>query len=218
MKKLILFSILMTFVCVSAFSQCDILTVNHVTENGVAPVSAIIAYNVVTDVPGEPDKCWITSNLGATHEAASSHDLTAAGWYFQFGLKQGYDYSTTGRIPATTWNYSVKTNSNWLPSNDPCTVELGTGWHVPTLHEWSNVDAGWYSLDYAYNSPLKLSASGYLYYRTGALMYANKYAMFWSNEQVSVYQNYAYNYMAWAATSNTSMFSKSMGMSVRCVK
>ena len=218
MKKIILSLLILPIFIATIFAQdCVPIIVNHFTVNGVAPISTIATYAVTTNIPGEPDKCWITSNLGSTHEATSPNDVSASGWYWQFGVKQGYAYAGS-RLPETTWNYSVSTNSNWLPSNDPCTIELGAGWHIPTLHEWTNVDAGWTSLNNAFASPLKLSASGYLYYRTGVLMYANKYAMYWSNEQVSVYQNYAYNYTAWNATSNTSMYPKSMGMSIRCVK
>ena len=208
------------FLCLSlvtlvAFSQdCVPVTVIHSPDNG-SPFVQTITYNVVTGVPGEESKCWITSNLGADHPASSVNDQTARGWYWQFNRTQGYSY-TTGRVPSSTWDFNIKESSNWSPTNDPCRI-LGTGWHVPTLREWTNVDANWYSADYAFNSPLKLSVSGYLYYRTGNLMYSNKYGMYWSSEQ-AIWPNYAYNYVTWAATSNTSIYNKSMGQSIRCVK
>jgi len=216
--KTLIFLCLTLFTMV-AFAQpdCVPITVSHSTSSGVAPVSKIVLYNVVTGVPGEEDKCWITSNLGSDHEAAFSNDISASGWYWQFNRKQGYAYDGTTRVPASTWDFKVSDNSNWTPGNDPCAIELGAGWHVPTLHEWSNVDNKWYNWGNAFASPLKLSASGYLYYRNGNLMYREKYGMYWSNEQ-SVYSTYAYNLQLWAFTSNTSLFPKSMGQSIRCVK
>jgi hypothetical protein len=40
----------------------------------------------VNNIPGEPAKCWITSNLGSDHQATAVNDNTEplAGWYCQF--------------------------------------------------------------------------------------------------------------------------------------
>ena len=66
------------------FNACgDNLTVNHLVTNGVAPVDKTVTYGTVTGIPGEPTKCWITSNLGSDHQANAVDDATeeSAGWY-----------------------------------------------------------------------------------------------------------------------------------------
>ena len=40
------------------------ITISHVA-GAVAPVTKTTTYGTVTNIPGEPTKCWITSNLGA---------------------------------------------------------------------------------------------------------------------------------------------------------
>ena len=54
----------------------DPITIDHLVANGVAPVDKTVTYGTVTGVPGEPTKCWITKNLGATNQAASATDAT----------------------------------------------------------------------------------------------------------------------------------------------
>jgi hypothetical protein len=44
----------------------------------VAPATKAVVYGTVTNVPGETSKCWITSNLGADHQAAAVNDATEA--------------------------------------------------------------------------------------------------------------------------------------------
>jgi hypothetical protein len=96
----------------------------------------------VLDLPGEPDKCWITQNLGATNQATSQSDNTeaAAGWYWRFNNKQGFKYDGTTRTPSTSWISSISETSDWLSANDPCTIEMGTGWRIPTYSEWNTVN------------------------------------------------------------------------------
>lgn len=85
-------------VVVNAFLCGNSITVSHVAGT-VAPVSKTTTYGTVTNIPGETTKCWITSNLGADHQATSMGDATEAsgGWYWQFNRKQGYknDGTTT---------------------------------------------------------------------------------------------------------------------------
>jgi hypothetical protein len=51
-------------------SGCGLpVTVNHVTSGGVSPVNKTVTYGSVANVPGEPVKCWMTSNLGADQQA-----------------------------------------------------------------------------------------------------------------------------------------------------
>ena len=83
----------------------DPLTINHLVSGGVAPVDKTVTYGTVTNIPGETSKCWITSNLGADHQATAVNDATeaSAGWYWQFNRKQGYKHDGTTRTPNTTW-------------------------------------------------------------------------------------------------------------------
>ena len=57
----------------------------------VAPVDKTVTYGTVTNIPGETSKCWITSNLGADHQATAVNDATeaSAGWYWQFNRHTG---------------------------------------------------------------------------------------------------------------------------------
>ena len=87
------------------FASCGILTIHHLAANGVAPADKTVTYATVTGIPGEPTKCWITSNLGASQQADSVKDATeaSAGWYWQFDRKQGYKYEG-GDIKPLTWS------------------------------------------------------------------------------------------------------------------
>ncbi|MBP6871416.1 MAG: hypothetical protein KBC43_05370 [Bacteroidales bacterium] len=148
------------------------LSVNHVAGN-VAPVSKSVIYGTVTNVPGEPTKCWTTSNLGADHQATAANDATeaSAGWYWQFNRRQGYKHDGTTRTPNTTWIWPLNENSDWLLTDDPCYLELGVNWRLPTATEWINVEAtgGWTNYFGPWNSLLKLHAAGRLDPTNGSL-------------------------------------------------
>jgi hypothetical protein len=162
------------------------ITKNHVAGI-VAPVSKTVTYGIVTSVPGEPNKCWITSNLGADHQATSITDPTeqSAGWYWQFNRMQGYKHDGTTRTPNTVWISSINENLDWQFSNDPCSLELGSGWHIPTKTEWSNVmnAGGWTGWDGPWDSSLKIHASGMLYYNNGSLYPPGIQGHYWSSTQ-----------------------------------
>ncbi|MEI6436612.1 MAG: hypothetical protein WCP32_17430, partial [Bacteroidota bacterium] len=131
---------LVQFSCGSSFS------INHVAGL-VAPVSKTVSYGTVTNIPGETSKCWITSNLGADHQATAVDDATeaSAGWYWQFNHKQGFKHDGVTRTPNTAWISGINESSDWISANDPCNIELGSSWHLPTYNEWYNVDntGGW---------------------------------------------------------------------------
>ena len=142
----------------------DPVAINHIAGS-VAPVDKTVTYQTVSNIPGEPALCWITSNLGADHQAAAVDDATeaSAGWYWQFNRIQGYKHDGVNRIPVDGWLTSIDENADWYPSNDPCASELGTGWRIPTQSEWNNVKQ-WTEWNGAWNSPLKLHAAGFIYY------------------------------------------------------
>lgn len=177
-----------TFTTLPYISYCDPIEINHLAGN-VSPVNKLTSYEIVTNLPGEPLKYWITSNLGSDHQASSVNDSTeaSAGWYWQFNRKQGFKYIGSTRIPNSTWITNINENSDWLSSNDPCTSELGNSWHIPTSSEWYNVDAagGWSTWNQAWNSALRLHAGGYLLASSGVLNYRGLYGYFWSSTQNS---------------------------------
>ena len=204
----------------SPSSLCGMaFTVNHVA-GAVAPVSKTVTYGTVTNIPGEPAKCWITSNLGADHQAAAVNDATeaSAGWYWQFNRKQGYKNDGATLTPNTGWITSIIENTNWVAANDPCAIELGTGWRVPSYVEWTNVDAGggWTDWNIANASALKLHAAGYLLYWDGSLTGRGSNGNYWSGTQ------YDPSYTCYLFFNNVSCFMynsyKALGIPVRCVR
>jgi hypothetical protein len=164
------------------------LTVNHNVSGGVAPVVKTVTYETVTNIPGETSKCWITRNLGASQQATEVSDATeaSAGWYWQFNRKQGYKHDGTTLTPSWTIT-SINENMNWQSINDPCALEIGTGWRIPTYTEWYNVDnhGGWYDWDGPYGSNLKMHVAGYLEYNDGSLSHRGSYGYYWSSTQQS---------------------------------
>ena len=194
-------------------------TIAHVA-GPVAPVNKTTTYGTVTGIPGEPTKCWITSILGSDHQGTAVNDTTeaSAGWYWQFNRKQGYKHTGTVRTPNTTWITPITENSDWQTANDPCILELGTLWRLPTKTEWTNVDAvdGWTNWNGPWNSGLKLHAAGYLNASNGMLSYRGSYGIYWSSTQASMdfgwflYFRSGSSYM----TNNVKVF----GFSVRCLR
>jgi uncharacterized protein (TIGR02145 family) len=193
------------------------ITINHVTGS-VAPLDKTVTYGTVTNIPGEPSKCWITQNLGADHQATAVNDATevSAGWYWQFNRKQGYKNDGTTITPSWTIN-SISENSNWIASNDPCTLELGSGWRIPTSAEWTNVDASGYWSDWngPWNSNLKLHAAGYLTGNGGMLDYRGSIGFNWSNSQSTDGAGFILYFNT--GFSNISEWEKVSALSLRCL-
>jgi hypothetical protein len=197
-------------------------TINHVA-GAVAPVTKTVTYTTVTNIPGEPAKCWITSNLGASRQALAENDNTeaSAGWYWQFNRKQGYQHTGTARTPNTTWIDSINEDSNWQASNDPCAL-FGQGWRLPTSTEWNNVDAAghwntWYEV---YKSNLRLHAAGRLNENTGSLESRGITGNYWSSTQSPYTNPYKKaNYFNFSsASSYWTDIIKTYGFTVRCIR
>ena len=196
------------------------LSISHVAGD-VAPVTKTTSYGTVTNIPGEPTKCWITSNLGSDHQATAVSDATeaSAGWYWQFNRKRGYKHDGTNRTPNTTWITSIDENFDWQASNDPCTIELGGNWRIPTATEWTNVDAsgGWNDWNGPWNSGLKVHAAGYFQGADGSLNNRGVHGDYWSSTQSD-------NTHAWfllfnsGASNMVGTNTKVYGFSVRCVR
>ena len=203
----------------SSYSCGSNLIISHIAGS-VAPVSKEVTYGTVTNIPGEPSKCWITSNLGADHQAASVDDSTeaSAGWYWQFNKKQGYKHDGITRTPNTIWITNISENSDWIATNDPCMIELGSGWRIPTYSEWLNVSESgswghWYD---PWNSDLKLHAAGDLSDSEGFLSLAGHFATYHSSSQLNASLSWPlYFYSDGSGMANSSK--KAKGSSIRCV-
>lgn len=201
-----------TFICGSS------LTINH-TEGAVAPVTKTVTYGTVTNIPGETSKCWITSNLGADHQADSVNDISeaSAGWYWQFNLRRGYKCTGGLNIYPSWAIFSIVENSNWVISKDPCNLELGGGWRIPTQTEWYNIDAsgGWTNWYGPWNSALKLHAAGIIQ-TEGGLIYRGTHGNYWSSNERS--SSMSYNLFFINTLSQIVNDYKAMGAPVRCLR
>ena len=195
------------------------ITINHLVSGGVAPVNKTVTYGTVTNIPGETTKCWITSNLGSDHQATAVNDATeaSAGWYWQFNLKQGYKHDGTSRTPNTTWIVSINENLDWQAANDPCALELGSGWRIPTATEWTNVDASgnWTDWNGPFGSALKLHAAGLLN-SSGLLSGRGSYSYYWSSTQNDATNGR--NLYFYSSGSGVISGGKVHGFSARCVR
>jgi uncharacterized protein (TIGR02145 family) len=195
------------------------ITVSHVA-GAVAPVSKTVTYATVSNIPGETSKCWITSNLGADRQATALADATelSAGWYWQFNRKQGYKHDGTTRTPNTTWITSIDEDSDWQLANDPCAIELGAGWRIPTTTEWTNIDAAgnWTNWNGPWGSVLKLHNAGNLNSNDGSLMNRGLYGYYWSSTQSSTTNGWFLGF----SPNNCMMYNnvKAYPLSVRCVR
>ncbi len=202
-------------ICGTAF------TVNHLTARGVAPVNKTVTYGTVTNIPGAPSKCWITSNLGADHTADTVNDYTEAsgGWYWQFNRKQGYKFDNSIRTPNTPWIIQIRENLDWLQSEDPCAIELGSGWRIPSLTEWTNVETSgnWTDWTGPWISDLKLHAAGFIENPSGLMYTRGLSGNYWSGTQGTVtgsrpliFQN--------VFCEISILYPKSYGFSLRCLR
>jgi hypothetical protein len=198
---------------------CVSFTINHVAGN-VAPVTKTITYSTVKNIPGDTVKCWITQNLGSDYQATAVSDATeaSAGWYWQFNRKQGYKHDGTARTPGTTWITSIVEYSNWIAENDPCNLELGNMWRVPSSTEWNNIDmaGGWTDWNGPWNSALKLHAAGSLSNGDGSLNLRGSEGDYWN-----AFQSGDYSAACLKLTSTTCeavYFLKAWGKSIRCIR
>ena len=151
--------------CATGYCPATI-TVHH-KAGTVSPKTVDVTYPVVTLTYGTT-KCWLGQNLGASAQPISFGDVTTAniGWYFNPNRKQGYaPTSVNNTYVAPNYNLSPSATGVWDATNDPCTLLLGSVWHVPTYADivciWNNPPAGNVYAGYgpAAYSYLKLNAS-----------------------------------------------------------
>ena len=192
------------------------LAINHIS-GVVAPETKSVNYGTVsTTLGGTGDKCWLTRNLGADIQASSDSDATdaAAGWYWQFNRKQGYKVG-----PTPTWTItSINETSDWVAAQDPCTIELGAGWRIPTYTEWNNADlnGAWANYTDTYNSVLKLHAAGYLNSSNGSLGNRGIAGTYWSSTQYDATNGWTLHFSS--SYSHLNPNGKAYGFSLRCLR
>jgi uncharacterized protein (TIGR02145 family) len=216
----------------ASFVCGDNWVVTH-TAGSIAPISKTVNYGtVLTNITGA-DKCWITQNLGADHQASAATDASEAssGWYWQFDQLQGFDIANDNftRTPNTAWITSISENSDWLPANDPCTALLGAGWRIPTTTEWTTANAngagsgipwnGYNGTHSDFASPLYLHGAGFLYYLTGGLMNRGKNGYYWSSFSYAAPMNAHHLYFDSSSSSGSDFYSanKATAFPVRCL-
>lgn len=197
---------------------CTILMVNHVTSRGVAPVNKNVTYELAYSSITGTEKCWLMQNLGSTNPppTATNNTEAAAGWYWQFGAKRGYQF-TTARTPSSTWPTQPLVNTDWPAGNDPCTIELGRGWRLPTYAEWQAVDLVTSNLTSLFNSDLKMHAAGLLSL-SGALSNRGSTVHYWSKTSFSTTHARAYVIPTANGSATTSTNDKDAGFSIRCIR
>ena len=219
---------------VSSFKICPTtFTAQHVAGVNGAPVTKLVTYHSITSTISNSAKCWLTQNLGADQQATSVNDASesSAGWYWQFNRPQGYRADGSTLTPASG-SGSNNESSDWLLSNDPCNLLLGSGWRIPTSTEWSVANAApqyWQKASDAYDSILKLHNAGYIY--TSALKDRGVYGRYWSSTQYAflggqaVCSGYCWGYYGYymylnSDASGVSYIGKTYqyGFSLRCIK
>ncbi len=203
---------------------CGTSITRYHSSGSVAPVTKTVTYATVSNIPGDPSKCWITSNLGADHQATAVDDATeaSAGWYWQFNRKQGYKHDGINRTPNTTWITTIDEDMNWQASNDPCALELGVGWRIPTSTEWANIDASgggnWTNWNGPWNSALKIHAAGSLPPDDGNfLSWRGAKGKYWSATQYGTAGGHEL-YFTSSIGGNYINYYKASGNALRCIR
>lgn len=151
-----------------AVVTCPSITVVHTTAKG-APINTTITYNTVLSTAGGTPRCWLEKNLGATTIATSLTDPTTSsiGWFYQFGVKQGYALIAGTRTPATQWVSNSQVSTDWPTAFEPCINALGSDWRLPTSSEWASFVGSFASANAQFASALKLHKAGILDQNTG---------------------------------------------------
>ena len=196
------------------------LTINHVAGT-VAPETKTVTYGLVQTGLSGMSKCWITQNLGADNQASSAGDNTnaAAGWYWQFNRMQGYKHDGTTRTPGTAWITPISEAGNWLAANDPCSIELGVNWRIPTYTEWANAhtNGAWASYFDPYNSVLKVHGGAGYINSTGTLTMRGSFGLYCSSSTFSNTNPYSY-ILSISLYGPYWSSAKANGYSLRCIK
>jgi hypothetical protein len=216
---------------VRAVNACGTSTNSNTIEVTVpAPLSAGCSisqveadYGTVVSSLSGASQTWITRNLGATAIATSATSTTneQAGCYFQFNRSKAYGYDNGGAVSPAWTITSISESSNWLIANDPCRLQLGGTWRLPTYTEWLNTDAngatgGWDNLTETFADVLKIHGAGYLATANGLLNDRGTNGYYWSSTQENLIDG-----RFLTTDSGISLMDynrKAYGFSVRCLK
>lgn len=175
---------------------------------------------------------WMDRNLGALQIATGAADAAAYGALYQWGRgTDGHELRTSSTtttlsasdtpghgdfILATTTPYSWRNppkNTLWqgvTGINNPCPA----GFRLPTQAEWGSEYSSWggTSMTLAFASPLKLTATGYRDYYTGAIYAAGIDGFYWSSTLTG---NQPYRFVSGSGMISTA---PADGASVRCLQ
>jgi hypothetical protein len=153
-----------SYSCTSLFTVSYTPGVNGVPSNS----PATITYGSTDYYRTQTGVCWLTQSLGATQQPTSLFDprSAASGWYFQFNRSQAYSMADDGVTitPSSGWtSTSTLYPSGWTSDNDPCIIQLGSGWRLPTWAEYYPLPWNWNHDNCGANSsPLAIAGSGYI--------------------------------------------------------
>ena len=202
-----------TFICGNT------ITIVHAAVKGVAAENKTVTYGTVKSSLSGSEKCWITQNLGSSNQATSETDATeaSAGWYWQFNKKRGYKnngMSTSPTFPTTNSNTETL---NWGAASDPCTIELGTGWRIPTVAEWTNVNNINLRAQ-AYAGVLKMHAAGFLIQGSGTLTNRGTNFAYWSSNYSDLYNAKALSIQTTQTYNQITNNDKDAAFSIRCIR
>ncbi len=179
------------------------------------------------------NKCWLDRNLGATQVATAYNDALSFGDLFQWGrLIDGHQFrnsATTNTLSFSDipghadfitvdddpYDWRSPQNDNlWqepLIVNNPCP----DGWKIPSLTEWQDATTGWNNRADAFNSLLKLPASGWRSESSGNISNDGSWGNYWTTTVNSTGARGIY-FDSFNFNSNT--YARASGRSVRCLK
>ena len=183
-------------------------------------------YGTVVSTLTDASLTWITRNLGAP-AIASSGTSTAnneAGCYFQFNRAQAYGHDNGGSVNPSWTITSIRESGDWLVGNDPCRLQLGGSWRLPTAIEWMRTDCTggtsctnlWWSITDIYASVFKIHAAGFLDFTTGALADRGNRGYYWSSTRNSA--DFGWILFLDSFDCAVDYYFKSYGFPVRCLK
>lgn len=115
------------------------------------------------------------------------------------------------------WNASDLGNVTPSRGMDPCKA-VGSGWQMPTQSEWEVIVSS-ESINNpasAYNSRLKLPASGYRSSGNGGFTFVGQRGYFWSSDTSSLGAKYLY--VGTVAANASAGAPRGQGAAVRCIK
>jgi len=192
----------------------DNLNVIHSTATG-APYNAHISYETVHI--GVTNSCWIIRDLGASKKATGPYDNSdeGTGWFWQFGQRAGVDHS--GK-PSANWATTTPAG-DWSDANDPCTLQLGAGWKLPTKEQWTAVRSTYYSNEEMYlYSGIFTHGAGYIEPQTTRIFADGSTGYYWTKNG-RIDNKYAYNmFQNWFNAGPTDIREVSCAETIRCTK